>query len=463
MFDLLLQNGFIVDPRNGISMQGDVGITGERIAAVAPQLDPASARSVIDLTGRTLIPGIIDPHVHVSGRFGTAYGCRMMAQVGVTTGIDLAGEIEGIAAALTESGCGLTLGYVAPLIPGVSLSGADPDDTEIERSIQHSLDQGALGVKILGGHYPLTPKATAAAIRLADSRGCHIAIHAGTTETGSNIDGLEEAVRLAAGRRFHLAHVNSYCRGVIQSPLVEVERALAALRGADNVLSESYLARINGTGAQCSEGVPISNVTKTCLKQKGYPATESGLEAAIHAGDAQVHVERGGVITLQGGSEGVTVWKEKGTSVAVSFYVNAPEATFALAAAKEGDRFLVTALSTDGGSMPRNTTVEQGLAMVRYGALSLDDFVLKTSWGPATIFGLGNKTDLSVGTDADITVLDLEQDRAVMSLAHGRLVMIDGVVVGQGGRLLVTSHSGGSTGIGSRSLLESLCLYWLAG
>lgn len=463
MFDLILKGGFIVDPHNGVEMRGDVGIEGDKVAAVSSELGTFEAREVINVAGLTVIPGIIDPHVHLSGRFGTAHGCRMMAQVGVTTAIDLAGEIDGIAGALNSNGCGLTLGYVAPLIPGDTLSGSDPKDAEVAKSIERSLACGALGVKILGGHYPLTPRATAAVIRRADEAGCHIAIHAGTTETGSDIAGLEEAIELAEGRRFHLAHVNSYCRGSVIPPLREVERALAALRRSPRVVSESYLARINGTSAACVVGIPTSNVTKTCLERKGYPATEAGLKAAIYAGDALVHAVHGGVIQLTGGREGVAIWKEQATQIGVSFRVNPPEVTFALAVAKEDERFVITALSTDGGSMPRNTTVEQGLAMVRYRALSLADFVLKTSLGPASIFGLTRKADLAVGSDADITVLDLNQGKAVMSFAHGKPVMIDGVVVGKGGRLLVSSQSKAKTGVGSRRPWDSLSLYWLAG
>lgn len=437
MFDVILKGGRIVDPHNGLDTVGDIAFEGERISMISTHIDAVQAREVIDVQGLTIIPGIIDPHVHISGRYGTAYGCRMMAQVGVTTAIDLGGEGDDMVRIVETNACGLTLGYVHPLIPGYSVSGPEPNEMELAQQIDVALAAGALGIKVLGGHYPLTPQATAAAIELATERSCHVAVHAGTTETGSNIVGMEEAINLSEGRPFHLAHVNSYCRGYIEPPLQEVQRALRALRAAPHVVSESYLATINGTSGRCHEAVPISNVTKQSLKAKGYEPTEDGLRKAIFAGDAQVHIVKGGATQLIGGAEGVEYWQVKQTNVPVSFRVNHPEVTFALACAKEGDRFLVTALGTDGGSMPRNTTVEQGLAMVRYGALSLEDFIRKTSLGPATMFGLHQKADLTEQSDADVTVLDLERGRAVMSFAHGKLVMIDGIVVGEGGRLLV--------------------------
>jgi imidazolonepropionase-like amidohydrolase len=51
-----------------------VVITGERISAIGPRASikvPAGAR-VLDLPGKTLVPGFIDMHAHVA--FGPVYG-----------------------------------------------------------------------------------------------------------------------------------------------------------------------------------------------------------------------------------------------------------------------------------------------------------------------------------------------------------------------------------------------------
>ena len=66
----------------------------------------------------------------------------------------------------------------------------------------------------------------------------------------------------------------------------------------------------------------------------------------------------------------------------------------------------MTALSTDGGAIPRNTTIEQGLALVEFGALTLDDFVRKACLNAARMFGLDRKGHFSPGADADIAVVD---------------------------------------------------------
>lgn len=66
-FDLLLQGGTVVDGTGAPRRRADVAITGSRIAEVAPGIDPASARVVVDVTGRIVAPGFIEPHAHISG------------------------------------------------------------------------------------------------------------------------------------------------------------------------------------------------------------------------------------------------------------------------------------------------------------------------------------------------------------------------------------------------------------
>ena len=68
-FDLLIRNGHVLDPANGIDAVMDVGVAGTKIARVAANIDPAQARRVVDATGLHVVPGLIDIHSHVF--FGT--------------------------------------------------------------------------------------------------------------------------------------------------------------------------------------------------------------------------------------------------------------------------------------------------------------------------------------------------------------------------------------------------------
>ena len=93
-FDRIVKGGNVVTP--GGSFTGDVGIIGEKIAALGAGLDTDGA-DVIDATGHHVIPGVLDVHVHLELPFcGTVSaddyrsGTRAGARGGVTTVIDFA-------------------------------------------------------------------------------------------------------------------------------------------------------------------------------------------------------------------------------------------------------------------------------------------------------------------------------------------------------------------------------------
>jgi predicted amidohydrolase len=124
----------------------------------------------------------------------------------------------------------------------------------------------------------------------------------------------------------------------------------------------------------------------------------------------------------------------------LSFTVNPPEPRIRLVTAKRNDRdFVVDSISTDGGGIPRNVIVELGLAMVNLNALTIEEFVIKTSRNPARILSLlPKKGHLGEGADADISVLDLATENPVMALANGKLIMYKGHVCGTGSRIITT-------------------------
>lgn len=61
---LLLKNAHVVDPASGIDGIKDVKIEGEKIAEVGENL-AAEGCEVVDLTGKYLVPGLVDMHVHL--------------------------------------------------------------------------------------------------------------------------------------------------------------------------------------------------------------------------------------------------------------------------------------------------------------------------------------------------------------------------------------------------------------
>ena len=94
LYDLLLRGGRVIDPAQSLDGAYDVAIREGRIAAVLPSIAPSSARESIDVSGKLVLPGLIDTHAHVfqyvTGRFGLeADLCGVRS--GVTTLVDQGG------------------------------------------------------------------------------------------------------------------------------------------------------------------------------------------------------------------------------------------------------------------------------------------------------------------------------------------------------------------------------------
>jgi dihydropyrimidinase len=95
-YDLIIANGTVLHAHG--HEKADVAVRGEQIAAVAPGLaQSADGAKVIDATGKYVMPGGVDVHVHLELPFcGTVSsddwrtGTRAAARGGVTTVIDFA-------------------------------------------------------------------------------------------------------------------------------------------------------------------------------------------------------------------------------------------------------------------------------------------------------------------------------------------------------------------------------------
>ncbi len=93
-YDLLLKGGRVICPASGIDGNYDVAIRDGRIAAVERNIVPADSIAVVHVSGKLVLPGLIDTHAHVyqyvTGRFGLdpdMVGVRS----GVTTVVDQGG------------------------------------------------------------------------------------------------------------------------------------------------------------------------------------------------------------------------------------------------------------------------------------------------------------------------------------------------------------------------------------
>ena len=438
-YDIVLKNGTVADFATDQEAIMDVGIKDGKIIELNADINPSLARDVFDVRGQYVVPGIIDIHTHFSNWIGGRYGHKMLAQAGITTALDMAGPVDGVWDLARDYGAGLNIASIEYVRPEHTVQTINPGADELQSLLDRCLSQGALGLKLLGGHYPLDPDATARAIEVVNQNRAYVAFHCGTSKTGSNINGFLEAIALANGNALHIAHINSYTRGLQRPYIAEMEEAVAALIANPAIRSESYLSPMNGTSAKCSNGSPESMQTQTNLAMGGFAKTETGFEEAIRSGWAHINMEEGGRMVLATGDRAVAYWRERGTDTTVSFKVNPPEPRIRLAAAKRpNDKFVVDCISTDGGGIPRNVIVSMGLALVKLQALTMKEFVQKTSYNPARILGLTNKGHFQIGADADISVLDVESQKPVMSTVNGKVIMINGYVCGQSSQVITT-------------------------
>jgi len=63
-FDLVIQNGRVIDPGSGVDGYLDIGFRHGKVAEVAPRIDPGDAVT-IDARDKLVTPGLVDAHVHV--------------------------------------------------------------------------------------------------------------------------------------------------------------------------------------------------------------------------------------------------------------------------------------------------------------------------------------------------------------------------------------------------------------
>lgn len=443
--DLLVRGARVVDADSGLDGVRDVAVAGDKIVAVEPEIPVGGARRVVDAHRLAVLPGIVDSHVHLADDRSTrSAGHARLARAGVTTAVEFS-DMRRVLDQWADSAVGLTLlGLQAlPAYDGPTRT------SQVRDAVVAALRDGCIGVKIFGGHFPSTPEASASAIEAADDLQAYVAFHAGTTEHGSDLDGMREALKLAQGRPLHLAHTNAYLRGMVDDPVEENRTAVQLLRDHPQVVSEAHLGPLNGCAGRVRDGLLADHIARNCLRMRGYPTDPAGLRGAFLDGYAHARVESDGELVAVTGERGLASWEADTETSRLAFPVNLRLTAFLQTCARvdaaggvgyegAGD-FVVDAISSDGG-LWRNVVLDQGLAMVQLGALSLADFVHKACRRPALLFGLEDKGRLGPGADADLIGVDLRRRRVHFTVAAGQIVYDGERVTGSGGTVLTTAE-----------------------
>ncbi len=106
-FDLLLRGGTLIDGSGAPARRADVGVLGDRILAVGDLgvVDTDEVARVLDVTGRVVAPGFIDPHGHSDGSLFLDGALVSHLRQGFTT--QLSGNCGDTLAPITPVGRGL--------------------------------------------------------------------------------------------------------------------------------------------------------------------------------------------------------------------------------------------------------------------------------------------------------------------------------------------------------------------
>jgi dihydroorotase len=90
MYDMVLSNGRVVDPGQGVDAVTDLAFADGKVAALGQGLAARGAREVHDAAGKVVVPGLIDIHAHVY--WGATYlgveAERVARRSGTTTFVD---------------------------------------------------------------------------------------------------------------------------------------------------------------------------------------------------------------------------------------------------------------------------------------------------------------------------------------------------------------------------------------
>lgn len=172
VLDLLVRGGLVWDGTGSAVRPADVLIHDGAIVAVGEHLDVPDGARVIDAAGATILPGLVDSHVHISMDPGVAFRPETPAEhaalldhhlaaylaCGVTTILDPAitqPELDLVRSHLAAGASGpqfLTLGtplspaggYVAVVIPAFPSVATVAD---VGAALDRVVEQGAVGVK----------------------------------------------------------------------------------------------------------------------------------------------------------------------------------------------------------------------------------------------------------------------------------------------------------------------------
>lgn len=493
MFDTVLTGGTVIDGTRAKRLRADVGIRGDRIAAVG-DLGDAKAAQTIDAANRVVAPGFVDTHNHSDGWLLREPHLVSKTTQGFTTEVIMADGISyapvcretahdwlyfmrGLNALQMQDYTGWeTLGdYMALLnrrnvqnaiaqIPYANVrtlvcgwGPSPPDDWQLQQiqlQVEQGMQEGACGLST-GLDYPAqcfssTDELVAACQPMAEAQGLYV------THMRYKIGilpALKEAVEIGrrAGVPVHISHLKAASNADIEAILSYVDEV--AVQEVDfsfdvyPYLPGSTLLNFLLPYEFWRDG-PLQ-----ALPKLSDPAMRAQFRRSLQAAAPDLNMIR--IAWLPGKENSIYLGKtlaeyveevEKEPHDALCDLLIEENLAVLLVFFQGDDRFVEPFLAHENYMMGTDGVFHEDSVIhprqygsaarllgscVRKGLFSLEDAVWKLSGAPAARFGLKDRGNVKQGCFADLVVFDPEavQDNATFSHPHQLSTGIEHVIV----------------------------------
>lgn len=398
MYDLLIKNADIHTGEQ--ALHGDIAVRGGKIAAVAPRID-AAALETADAGGLLIIPGGVDAHTHfglLSGENRTADGYAAGSAAALAGGTTC--FIEHISFGPPGSLPSALVTAAARQAAGESLIDYSLHGVVQSADVDSLLDVASLprqGVTSLKAYmtydYALNASALAPVLKTCRELGLLLCVHA----EDDHILGLERQRLLAAGNLQPAWHGKSRPR-ICEA--LAISNLLRAARQADDapiyivhVSTADGLAVIRDARQREQQNIYVETCPQYLLRDESMYQGELALNAVMSP-------------PLRSAADCEALWKA--LAAGEIDVVATDHCAFSPAQKRQGQHNFL--LCPNGAPGAGERMLLMFAAGVRARRISLQRMLEVCCLNPARLFGLTQKGRIAPGADADLLLLDPEQE-----------------------------------------------------